>query len=460
MSDRHGRACAARWRQRGEQANWSVSRLVSEIEQCCAVTRLRAHRLARGWTLAQAVEEFLRLCSLEQAAGPRLDPDQLRVWETKPERRPQASTIDLLCRLYRTNARDLGLEAAGDYSPRPVSDVVHDRPGEASSSLPSEVASVSWLDTVRHSVDRTLATASVTSGQLDLIEERLILHRQQYIVRPPQQMLVELIADLREVQILAAERQPASIQLRLSEMTAVLAALVADGLMKLGLLRQASAWYATARTAADDSGHRGLRSRVRVQAAMLPYYYGPLESAIRLAHEARLLEQNRPTRTGAFAAAAEARARARGGDSSGAEQAMRLAQDLFDRSTPDEPDDAWAFPERRLLLYLSGALTYLGHIQRARETQRQAHNLYSDHPGSIDPALLRIEEAICLVQERHLTEACQLAGHAYLEVPPEHRTEILGARARNVIDAAPERMRTTRCARDLGDILALPAGRK
>ncbi|WP_329317959.1 hypothetical protein [Streptomyces sp. NBC_01262] len=458
MANRHGPTCATRWRQRADEEQWPIHRLVGEIAECCQVSGLRAHRLARGWTLSQAVEQFRRLCAEEQVVGPRLDPDQLRVWETKPERRPQPSTIDLLCRLYRTNARDLGLEAAGDYS-EPDGTTAPRRTDTAARQEPN-ASSASWLDVVRHTVDRTLATASITTAQLDLLDERVLFHRQQYIASPPQQMLTEMAADLQEIQMLAAERQPASVQLRLSEMTAVLATLIADALMKLGLLRQSSAWYATARAAADDSGQRELRARVRAQAAMLPYYYGPLESAIRLAHEARLLAQNRPSPTGAFAAAAEARARARNGDSAGADQAMRVAQDLFDRSDPAPVDDAWAFPERRLLLYLSGTLTYLGQAQRARRTQREAQVLYVGHEGNIDPALLRLDEAICLAHEHHLAEACQLAGYTYLDVPPEHRTNILGARARNVIDAVPEQMRTARSARELGEILALPTSQR
>jgi hypothetical protein len=187
---------------------------------------------------------------------------------------------------------------------------------------------------------------------------------------------------------------------------------------------------------------------------MLPYYYGPLDNAIRLAREARTLLKNRPTVTGAFAAAAEARARARAGDHGGAEQAMRLAKDSFAQVGPSNgEDDAWAFPERRLLLYLSGTLTYLGRTRQAGEVQRQALALYSQR-NVIDPALLRVEGAICLIQQRNLAEACELAGSVYLKVPPAHRTDILGARTRDVIDAVPERMRTARPARELEQILA------
>jgi tetratricopeptide (TPR) repeat protein len=410
------------------------------------------------------------MCEDAGLAAPKLDEDQLGIWETHPTRRPRATTVDLLCRLYQADAQGLGM--AGDYrtSARPSERAVPTRAvTEPSSTVvvpPARTAQVfgggssrldQWAESARRSVDRTLAAASVSAGQLDLLEERMLWLRQQYIFTPPTPMLELLLTELEEVQALAADRQPAAVQVRLSEMTALLATLVADASMKLGCLRQARAWYATARTAADDSGIVELRARVRAQAAMLPYYYGPLESAIALAREARLLARNRPSATGAFAAASEARALARQGDAAGAELAIRQAHTTFEQCDHGAEDDAFAFPERRLLLYLSGAHTFLGRSRQAHAVQQQALSLYPDQTG-IDPALLRLEEAICLAQDRSLTEACRLAGMTYLQVPEGHRTPILGARAQHVLDVLPPAMRTARAARELGEILALPSG--
>jgi transcriptional regulator with XRE-family HTH domain len=94
-----------------------MNRIVEEIVTCCGVSRLRAHRQARGWTLAQAVDTFRELCAREQVLPPRLDVDQLRAWETTG-RRPVPGTVDLLCRLYCSNPSDLGLEVAADYTTR------------------------------------------------------------------------------------------------------------------------------------------------------------------------------------------------------------------------------------------------------------------------------------------------------------------------------------------------------
>ncbi|WP_240045093.1 XRE family transcriptional regulator [Streptomyces alboflavus] len=302
-----------------------------------------------------------------------------------------------------------------------------------------------------------LALSSVSATQMDLLDGRILDARRQYLYTPPSQMLHALLNELDEVKSLAIDRQPAAVQSRLSEMTAVLATLVADSLMKLGNLTSSRAWYDTAQSAADDSGNVMLRARVRAQRAMLPYYYGPLEGAVTLGREARLLSRGRPTPTAAFAAAAEARALARRGSSAEAESAIVVAQRLYEQCEPGDQDDAFAFPERRMLLYMSGVYTAMGRSSQARKAQEQALALYPARTG-IDPALLQLEAAICLALDRSPTEACQLAGAAFLKVPVGHRTHILEERARDVLDVLPPGIKDGRAASELTEILALPTG--
>ncbi|WP_244190407.1 XRE family transcriptional regulator [Streptomyces caeruleatus] len=310
-------------------------------------------------------------------------------------------------------------------------------------------------------MDRTLAAGTVNATQLDLLEEQVLWAREEYLFTPPTPMLKTLLGHLAEVEHLAMDRQPASVQVRLSELAAMLATLVADALMKLGDLTRSRSWFATARNAADDSGNVELRARVRAQAAMLPFYYGPLESAVSLSREARILSRGRPGATAAFASAAEARALAKLGDAEGAEAALRRAMAAFEQSGAGggADNDAFAFPQRRLLLYESGTLTALGRTSQARRVQEEALSLYPKRTG-IDPALLHFEAALCLVKDRSLAEACQLAGATFLRIDPAHRTPIVEERARDVIEALPPAIQGTRAARELREILALPPGQK
>ncbi|MBP2400793.1 XRE family transcriptional regulator [Streptomyces syringium] len=462
----HKPTCARQIRVRGEAAGQPPQQIAPLIHEHCGVSKLRAQRLARGKTLVQAGTE-LRDLAQQGVQGPRVEGDQLGSWETDT-RTPRLATVDLLCRYDECTAFELGLSAsqppgiikptAAPHLPAVLSPAAgHQTPASPGGHLTAPRDPLTeQIEAARRCLDRTLAMTSVSTGQLDLLDERILWLRRAYLYTPPAPMLHMLLRQLDEIRELAAERQPASVQVRLSEMTALLATLVADALMKLGHLASSRAWYDTAQNAADDSGHPDLRARVRAQRAMLPYYYGPLADAVALAREARLLARGRPTATGAFAAA-EARALARQGDNAGAETAIHYARQMFEQSEAGPEDDAFAFPARRLLLYLSGAYTALGRSTQARQVQDEALPLYPARTG-IDPALLRLEAAICLANDHSPTEACQLAVATYLQVPSAHRTPILEERARHVIAVLPPAIRNGRAAKELTEVLALPAG--
>ncbi|MFF8601167.1 XRE family transcriptional regulator [Streptomyces sp. NPDC015232] len=416
-------------------------------------------------TLSEAANQIRRLVS-DVDNAPRVTVEQLRLWETG-RHQPIHSTVLVLAAFYDCSSGDLGLdvpEAVAAVSPRaesrhgpPTTDILAPAIGER---VPTAAEHLGYrVDAARRAIDRTLASATVNSSQLDHIDEMVLWASQEYTHTPPTQMLGHLLDLLVEVEGLAASRQPAAVQVRLSELTAMLSTLTADALMKLGDLARSRSWYATARTAADDSGNAELRARVRAQAAMLPFYYGPINHAVNLCREARTISGRfRTSATHAFAAAAEARALAKLGARDEAEAALLYAAKAFEQFGGDSADDAFAFPVRRYLLYRSGTLTALGRTREARRVQEEALALYQDETG-IDPALLRLEAAICYARDRSPDEACQLAGATFLRMDPAHRTPIVEERAREVVEVLPTAIRTSRAARELLEIIELPPGR-
>ncbi|MEV1205059.1 helix-turn-helix transcriptional regulator, partial [Microbispora rosea] len=108
----HSPACARRWREQAQARQWTLWQTVQAIHGCCGVSLLKAHRLGRGWSARQAIEELEQLCEQHNLGHPRASIDLLNAWENN-RARPRPQTIDLLARLYRANAVRLGL--AGDY---------------------------------------------------------------------------------------------------------------------------------------------------------------------------------------------------------------------------------------------------------------------------------------------------------------------------------------------------------
>ncbi|MBG0832554.1 helix-turn-helix transcriptional regulator [Planomonospora sp. ID67723] len=476
----HSPACARRWREQAEAQRWTLWQTAQAVHGCCGVSLLKAHRLARGWSARQVVQELEDLCEREGLGEARIGIDLLNAWENH-RARPRPQTIELLARLYRANAVRLGL--AGDYcedgdrtevvvvsggegrAPYRVREPAPQRPADdverralfhhalLGSRVPMSGRLLAEVERTRQDLDRTLAAGGVTEEQLDLLDEQVLRYRREYITSAPLPMLYRLMLELSEVRTLAAARQPAMVQRRLLNATVMLALLSADALMKLGDTRQAHAWYGTARTASDDMGDLRLRALVRAQQAMLPYYYGDLAETVRLAREARMLAGNAPSSPAALGAAAEARALARMGEHKAARVALAEAEQIFARMPPEGRDHlAFRFSERRLQFYRIGTLIELG--------EEVDWTPAPSGPYTIDPVLIRLDQAVHLVRDGKAEEGCRLAEKALLQAPPEHRTSIVVDRARALLAEVPEGLRQTPAARHLASLLAgaVPVG--
>jgi tetratricopeptide (TPR) repeat protein len=89
-----------------------LNEIAAEIAAECEVTRFKAHRLARAWTVAQAVEAFHRMCRRENIKPRGLTTRSWMDWEAGG--RPSWDYQDLLSRLFHASAVQLGW--AADYS--------------------------------------------------------------------------------------------------------------------------------------------------------------------------------------------------------------------------------------------------------------------------------------------------------------------------------------------------------
>ncbi|GAA3131615.1 helix-turn-helix domain-containing protein [Streptosporangium carneum] len=465
----HSPACARRWREQADSEQWTPWQTAQAIHGCCSVSLLKAHRLARGWSARQAIEELEELCERQDLGEAKASIDLLNAWENR-RARPRPQTIDLLARLYRANAVRLGL--AGDYcddngGTRVVvlSGGEHRAPYRAEDRIDDDVERralfhhallgprfvmsgrlLAEVERTRHDLDRTLAFTTVSEEQLDRLDEQVLRYRREYITSAPLPMLYRLMLELSDVRALTAARQPAMAQRRLLSATVMLALLSADALMKLGDTRQAHAWYGTARTASDDMGDLRLRALVRAQEAMLPYYYGDLAETVRLAREARMLAGSAPSSPAALGAAAEARALARMGEHKAARVALAEAERIFARMPPEGHDHlAFRFSERRLQFYRIGTLIELGEEVDWTPGPSCAY--------AIDPVLILLDQAAHLARGGKIDDACHLAEKALLQVPLEHRTSIVLSRARAVLSEVPKGRSRAVAVRRLTDLL-------
>lgn len=383
------------------------------------------------------------LARWESGAAPtQLRPDSQAVLDTTLARAPAEAQARFTALLDR---------ARGDRErTHPPVDGPPSNPVESTSSRPSDL--LTELDSARRRIAETLSDGGA-KPRLDVIEERIADHLAVYTRSSPTEILQPLLYDIHEIQDLISMRQPALIQVRLSESTSALSLLVADALMKLGEISRASYWYSTARTAADDTHNNQLRALVHAQEAMLPYYFGRVARAVELARTARALTA-KPNDTLALATAAEARGLARLGDQDGARSALTAAWDLVEALEPGPAERAFQFDDKRLFLYASSTLTHLGDTDRARDVQRQALDKYDQETDSIiDPALIRLDAAVCAGLDGDVDEACGVAAQTVTSLPDDHRTEIVIAKAKAVVPAIPSRHQGHRAVEQLRELL-------
>ncbi|MGH7644453.1 MAG: hypothetical protein ACREMR_02600, partial [Gemmatimonadales bacterium] len=123
-----------------------VAAVVEAVVERFGVSRLKAQRLARGWTRRQATERLLATYDADGLARPGLSPRRLCAWEHDPSVRPGEDYLDRLCRVYQTRADRLGY---GRDHTQPEQPARADAGGEAYSGVSAALA---FADGERHSV--------------------------------------------------------------------------------------------------------------------------------------------------------------------------------------------------------------------------------------------------------------------------------------------------------------------
>ncbi|MFD7659953.1 helix-turn-helix domain-containing protein [Actinosynnema sp. NPDC059797] len=283
---------------------------------------------------------------------------------------------------------------------------------------------------------------SASPARMELVEQRVAHHVGEYTRIGPDHALKSLLPDLADIQTLAARRQPVLVHRQLATVTTMLTLLIADSYMKLQRITGARRWYGTALLAARDADDPVLVALVLAQQTMLAYYYEPAQNAVTLARRAQAFAADHICDAAALAVAAEARALGKLGDASGVQGALgrasRLTEALAGREGGQEDQyAAFRFGPGRLHLYTSGAWANLGDATRARAAQEAALRAYAgDERVVIDPALVRLDQALTEAHRGDVIGATTLALTVLTELPPTHRTGMVLTRAHDVVTAA------------------------
>ncbi|WP_404800504.1 XRE family transcriptional regulator [Actinomadura montaniterrae] len=294
------------------------------------------------------------------------------------------------------------------------------------------------VDGIRRKMDDTLVGATVSPTMLDQWEETTYGYGQQYQATPSLRMLCDVLLDFSEVRRMCDKRQPVELQERLCRIAAQLSGLSGLIMINLGDHRLARSFFRTARTAADETGDRQLRAWVTVRESLVPMYYGDPREALHLARKAQDLAGRTPGVAAAMAPAVEARAlgmlalRGRGDAAPSARRALVRGRSVFDQlSKTDTSDLVFGFTDRQMAFYEGDTFTNLGDHKHGDEVLSHALTLYAP-TDRVDLTLVRLDRAMCKLHAGNPDAALAGGQEAILDLPPDHRSDILVHRARQI----------------------------
>jgi transcriptional regulator with XRE-family HTH domain len=315
------------------------------------------------------------------------------------------------------------------------------------------------VDRVRRRMDEALFRGSVSATMLDQWEETTAGYGRQYMTVPPLRLLCDVLLDFGDVRRMCEQRQPIEFSERLCRLAAQLAALTGMTMIDIGDQRMARAYFRTARTAADETGDRALRAWVAVREALIPMYYGDPRDAVTLARTGAGLAGRSPCVAGVMAPVAEARALGRMA-AQGRPTNVSRVRDALDRTAdglaalaPAQRDDtAFGYTERQLLFHTGDALVALGDHVGAEEAFDQALRLYSP-TEFLDRSLVLLGQARCRLEADEPEEALRISRNTLLDLPPEHRAEIVVHAARGLGEAVAARHGNVAAVREYREAL-------
>lgn len=471
-AESHPSRCARLLRRQATLRGAGINELAIEIHHHCGHTLLRAHRLARGWTLNQAIEKIVSECG----QGESLVPSRISRWERGVDE-PSRRYRDALCRVYRSDPVGLGLAnayqtpdgvSAGETPPlsrtakrtdidgEHLADVPLVQPivvGNDSASIMSTIISAA---TLRRRIDTTLVGAALPELTITHLETVADQYGRVYKQLPADRFLADVLVDLEQMQLFAARNLPATQRRDLCVVVARLAGLVSMTMVNLGQYREAREWAHSARLSADETGDPTLRAWVATRAAVAHLHFGDPNAALVAARDAELLTRARPAGVTAMAWAIIARAAGMCGDPTTTRRALHRATGLFDVVERIEVNTAYEFTTGQLHFFSSDALTRLGDTRAARDAQDSALATFGP-TERLDPTLVHLDRAICMIRDGDVAGGVSYATGALLNLPGSYRPAIVTRRADAVAEAVPTRHRRLPAVRDLHDVLAQSA---
>jgi hypothetical protein len=274
--------------------------------------------------------------------------------------------------------------------------------------------------------------------------EVVVEYTETYMSTPPQNLLVDVAADILALRQSIGWERDARRLTDLHGVAAILAATLAMATHSLDRVRESRHWWRSARRAADASGDHDIRVWVRGYEAMSGLYQKrSFRSVLQQAEGAIGLAADRGSPGMMEAMACKAQVLAEHGFNDQAHEILRQMRVTFEKLPDHQTTQAsslltnsWNWPRTRLLHTESFVYTASG---RAKEAEKAQTEYLTAYPATHlrDRAQVELHRAVCLVSEGAIGDGLAHAEHVLETLPVTYHTRSVQVVARKILKAVP-----------------------
>ncbi|WP_024805767.1 hypothetical protein [Nocardia sp. BMG51109] len=453
----HTARCARRVARDIKDANGSDYEAALAVHRHCGMSLLRGHRIARGYTLVEAVEAVKEVLAARGTPGEGLSHQRMSQWEQSQDV-PSPRYLDALCFLYRSRPDRLGFGhdySEPDSNPRDEWQDAMDRRHFVSiaaagamfmSALPGTGSPVEDFDPP--------GGGRAMTAYVGLLEELTEQNGYQLYTTLPAEFIPARMVDLARTEACLLTAQTEDIRRRLHRVFAKNAGLIATRLSDIAGAADTFEWFGIARRAARLAEDTTVQAWVAGWTCDACACHGQYKSGLAAAQAAQSAGAGRPAAAAVLGHLAEAGVQARLGHRRATLEAVRTADRLFAALPESETAaDGFHLGEYLLRWHQANALALVGAHAHAVPLRARVLEFPLAQHDRVGHALLHLDEAAAQIDAGELELGCHTITTTWQQLPAEFRAGQVPDRVRTILHTLDVGRRAPRSADEIRQLL-------
>ncbi|MFI5783920.1 helix-turn-helix domain-containing protein [Nocardia sp. NPDC051570] len=417
---------------------------------------LRGHRIARGYTLAEAVELLKEVLAARGTPSEGLSHQQMSRWEQGQDV-PSSHYLDALCFLYHSRPDRLGF--GHDYSEpdanarNGLQDAMDRRHFVSLAAAGAMFLSAPPIQGLFGDDVEPPGGRRATAAYVDLLEE-LTEQNGYALYTPPTGFIPARMVDLARMQACLLTEPTEDIRRRLHRVYAKNAGLIAIRLNDVAGAGETFEWFAIARRAARRAEDAEVQAWIAGRTSDACACHRQSKSGLAAARTAQSAGARRANAAAVLGYLTEAGVQARLGCRRETLAAVRNADRMFAQLPEgDVVADGFHISEYLLRWHQANSLALVGaHAQAAPLRERVLELPLAQH-DQVGTALLHLDEAAAQIAAGELDWGCHTITTTWQQLPNELRVGLIPERAAELLDTIDNGRANHRGATEVRELL-------